>query len=91
MCGFFLWVFYLVSLVYISVFVSVPHSLDDYSFVVWSEVRKVDSSSFILIEVVSGQGPGNAGPEGLKSNGRRRIWRMHQRRKLYKSGQATLQ
>ena len=39
MCGFFLWAFYIVSLVYISGFVSVPYSLDDYSFVLWSEVR----------------------------------------------------
>ena len=36
------------SLVYISVFVSVPYCLDDYSFVVYSQVRKVDSSSPIL-------------------------------------------
>ena len=40
--------FYLVPLVSISVFVPVPYSLDDYSFVVQSEVRKVDFSSFIL-------------------------------------------
>ena len=39
------WVFYLVPLVYISVFVPVPYCLDDCSFVVQSEVRKVVSSS----------------------------------------------
>ena len=36
-------------LVYISVFVPVPHCLDDCSFVVKYEVRKVDSSSSILL------------------------------------------
>ena len=40
--------FYLVPLVYISVFVPVPYCLDDCSFVVSSGVRKVDFSSFIL-------------------------------------------
>ena len=35
-----LWTFFLVSLVYISVFVLVPHCLDVYSLVVYSEVRK---------------------------------------------------
>ena len=43
------WAFYLVPLVYISVFVQVPYCLDDCSFVVESEVRKVDSSSSILL------------------------------------------
>ena len=43
------WAFYLVALVYISVFVAVPYCLDDCSFVVYSEVRKVDSSSSILL------------------------------------------
>ena len=42
------WAFYLVPLVSISVFVPVPYCLDDCSFVVESEVRKVDSSSSIL-------------------------------------------
>ena len=32
-----------------SVFVPVPYCLDDYSFVVQSEIRKVDSSSSILL------------------------------------------
>ena len=41
--------FTLVPLVYISVFVPVPYCLDDCSFVVESEVRKVDSSSSILL------------------------------------------
>ena len=43
------WVFYLVPLVYISVFVPVLCCLDDCSFVVYSEVGKVDSSSSILL------------------------------------------
>ena len=43
------WAFYLVPLVSISVFVPVPYCLDDCSFVVESEVRKVDSSSSILL------------------------------------------
>ena len=46
--GIYLWVFYFVPLTYISVFVSIPYCLDDYSFVVQSEIRKVDSSSSIL-------------------------------------------
>ena len=41
--------FYLVPLVYISVFVPVPYYLHDCSTVVQSEVRKVDSSSSILL------------------------------------------
>ena len=40
--------FYIVALVYISVFVPVLYCLDDCSFVVYSEVRKVDSFSSIL-------------------------------------------
>ena len=43
------WASYLVPLVYISVFVPVPYHLDDCSFVVYSEVRKVDSSSSIFL------------------------------------------
>ena len=39
----------LVPLVYISVFVPVPYCLDDCSFVVQSEDRKVDSSDSILL------------------------------------------
>ena len=42
------WAFYLVPLISISVFVPVPYCLDDCSFVVYPEVRKVDSSSSIL-------------------------------------------
>ena len=45
----YLWGFYFVSLIYISVFVPVPYCLDDYSFVVEPEVRQVDSSSSILL------------------------------------------
>ena len=45
----YLWAFCSVSLIYISVFVPVPYSLDDCGFVVEPEVRQVDSSSFILL------------------------------------------
>ena len=40
--------FCFVPLFYISVFVPVLYCLDDYRFVVQSEIRKVDSSNFIL-------------------------------------------
>ena len=43
------WAFCLVALLYISVFVPVPYCLDDCSFAALSEVRKVDSSSPILV------------------------------------------
>ena len=43
------WAFYLVPLVYISVFVPVPHCLDDCSFAVKPKVRKVKFSSSILL------------------------------------------
>ena len=43
------WAFYLVPLVYISVFVPVPYCVDGSSFVVLSEVRKVDSSSSVFL------------------------------------------
>ena len=45
----YLWVLYPVPLFYISVLVPVPYCLDDCSFVVYSEVRKVGSSSSILL------------------------------------------
>ena len=45
----YLWDFYFVPLIYISVFVSVPYCLDDCSFVVQHEVKQVDSSSSILL------------------------------------------
>ena len=45
----YLWDFYFVPLTYISVFVPVPYCLDDCCFVVWPEVRQVDSSSSILL------------------------------------------
>ena len=45
----YLWAFYFVPLTYISVFVPVPHCLDDCGFVVETEVRQVDSSSSILL------------------------------------------
>ena len=45
----YLWAFYSVPLIYISVFVPVPYCLDDCGFVVEPEVRPVDSSSSILL------------------------------------------
>ena len=45
----YLWAFYFVPLIYISVFVPVPYCLDDCGSVVEPEVRQVDSSSFILL------------------------------------------
>ena len=45
----YLWAFYFVPLIYISVFVPVPHCLDDCGFVVEPEVRQVDSSSSIRL------------------------------------------
>ena len=43
------WAFYLVPLVYISGFVPVPYCLGDCSFVVQSEVGKIDFSSSIFL------------------------------------------
>ena len=40
---------YLILLIYISVFLSVPYHLDYCKFVVQSEVRQVDSSIFIFL------------------------------------------
>ena len=45
----YLWAFYFVPLMYISVFVPVPYCLGDCGFVVEPEVRQVDSSSSILL------------------------------------------
>ena len=45
----YLWTFYSVPLIYISVFVPVPYCFDDCGFVVQSEVRQVDSSSSVLL------------------------------------------
>ena len=45
----YLWTFYFVPLIYISVFVPVPYCLDDCSFVVLPEVKKIDSSCSILL------------------------------------------
>src|SRR5574337_991088 len=45
----YLWAFYFVPLIYISVFVPVPYCLDDCGFLVEPEVRQVDSSSSILL------------------------------------------
>ena len=43
-----LWAFYFVPLIYISVFVPVPYCLDECGFVVYFEIRQIDSSSSIL-------------------------------------------
>jgi len=45
----YLWAFYFVPLIYISVFVPLPYYLDDCGFVVEPEVKKADSSSSILL------------------------------------------
>ena len=45
----YLWAFYPVPLIYISVFVPVPYCLDYCRFVVQSEVREPDSSSSVLL------------------------------------------
>ena len=45
----YLWAFYFVPLIYISVFVPVPYCLDDCDFLVEPEVRQVDASSSILL------------------------------------------
>ena len=45
----YLWAFYSVPLIYISVFVPVPCCLDDCGFVVEPEVRQVCSSNSILL------------------------------------------
>ena len=45
----YLWAFYFVPLIYVSLFVPVPYCLDDCGFVVEPEVRQVDSSSYILL------------------------------------------
>ena len=44
----YLWAFYFVPLIYISVFVPEPYCLDDCGFLVEPEVRQVDYSSSIL-------------------------------------------
>ena len=45
----YLWAFYFVPLIYVSVFVPVPHCLDNCGFVAEPEIRQVDSSSSILL------------------------------------------
>ena len=45
----YLWAFYFVPLIYISVFVPVPYCLDDCGFVVEPEVSQVDYSRSILL------------------------------------------
>ena len=49
----YLWAFYPVPLIYISVFVPVPYCLDYCSFVVQSEVREPDSSSSVLLSQIA--------------------------------------
>ena len=44
-----LWVLYSLPLIYVSVFVSIPCCLDDYSFVIELEVRHCDAASFALL------------------------------------------
>ena len=44
----YLWAFYFVPLIYMSVFVPLPYCFDDCGFVVEPEVRQVDSSSLLL-------------------------------------------
>ena len=49
----YLWAFYFVLLIYISVFVPVPHCPDDCGFIVETEVRQVDSSvPFFFLKIV---------------------------------------
>ena len=48
----YLWAFYFVPSIYISLFVPVPYCLDDCGFIVEPEVRQVDSSSSILLSQV---------------------------------------
>ena len=45
----YLWTFYFVPLICISVFVPVPYCFDDCGFVAEPEVKQVDSSSSILL------------------------------------------
>ena len=45
----YLWAFYFVPLIYISVFVPVPYCLDDCVFIVEPGIRQVDSSSSIRL------------------------------------------
>ena len=45
----YLWAFYPITLVYISAFVPVTYCLDDYSFLVQSEVRELDSSNSVFL------------------------------------------
>ena len=43
------WVLYFVPLVHVSVFVPVPHCLDDHSFVIQPEVRHCDAPRFVFV------------------------------------------
>ena len=49
MWGFNLWTLYYTPLIYIPVFMQVVHSLDCGSFVVAFEIRKSESSNFVLL------------------------------------------
>ena len=48
----YLWAFYFVPLIYISVFVPVPYCLDDCGFVVEPEVRQVDSENRLFYVLI---------------------------------------
>ena len=43
------WALYSIPLVYMSVFMPVPHCFGDYSFVGYFEIRKYESSRFVLL------------------------------------------
>ena len=45
----YLWTFYPVPLMYISVFVPVPSCFDYCSFIVYSEIRELDSSNKVFL------------------------------------------
>ena len=45
----YLWAFYFVPLIYVSVFMPVPYCLDVCGFLILSKVKQVDSSSSILL------------------------------------------
>ena len=44
-----MWAFYSVPVIYISVFMPEPYCFDDFSFVVYSEVMELDSSSSVFL------------------------------------------
>ena len=48
----YLWAFYFVPLIYISVFVPVPYCLDDRGFIVEPEVRQADSENRLFYVLI---------------------------------------